>query len=423
MTTTAGAEPRPLAVVGCRSAADVAGAIDLARRHGVPAVPRSGGHCFAGRSWTPGVVVDVRPMRTVTVAGDRVTVGAGVRLGELYAELARHGMTLPAGCGPTVGIAGLTLGGGFGVLGRRYGLTADRLTAARVVLAGGRVVDCDEEHDADLFWALRGAGGGQFGVVTELIFRAVPEPEVTAFHLTWPGAAAAAVLAAWQEWSPDGPDELAASLLLVGGPDPGRPPVVNVFGTLLGAEPETAALLARLTAQVGTRPATTDVATRPYAATKQHLADLGARMAGPAPEHRPLSRSEYVARALPAEAVAALVDGLARDRVAGETRELDVSPWGGAYTRVPVGATAFAHRDARFLVKHAVTGPDPAGWLDRSWAAAHPWGTGGVYPNFPDPRLDDPLRAYHGPNLARLRRVKAAYDPGGFFDFPQAIRA
>ncbi|SDS94962.1 FAD-binding oxidoreductase [Jiangella sp. DSM 45060] len=423
MTTTAGPEPRPLAVVGCRSAADVAGAIDLARRHGVPAVPRSGGHCFAGRSWTSGVVIDVRPMRTVTAAGDRVTVGAGVRLGELYAELARHGMTLPAGCGPTVGIAGLTLGGGFGILGRRYGLTADRLTAARVVLADGRVVDCDEERHADLFWALRGAGGGQFGVVTELTFRAVPEPEVTAFHLAWPVAEAAAVLAAWQEWSPDGPDELAASLLLVGGPDPGRPPVANVFGTLLGGEPETAALLARFIARVGTPPATQAVATRPYAATKQHLAELGARMAGPATEHRPLSRSEYVARSLPEEAVAALVDGLARDRVAGETRELDVSPWGGAYTRVPVDATAFAHREARFLVKHAVTGPDPAGWLDRSWAAAHPWGTGGVYPNFPDPRLDDPLGAYHGPNLARLRQVKAAYDPGGFFDFPQSIRA
>jgi FAD/FMN-containing dehydrogenase len=115
---------RPQAVVRCRTPADVAEAIGFARRSGVPAVARSGGHDFAGHSSTDGIVVDVTPMHSVGVSGDVATVGAGARLGDLYDELAGHGVTIPAGCGPTVGIAGLTLGGGLGILGRRHGLTS-----------------------------------------------------------------------------------------------------------------------------------------------------------------------------------------------------------------------------------------------------------------------------------------------------------
>jgi FAD/FMN-containing dehydrogenase len=139
-------------------------------------------------------------MRSVAVAGQVATVGVGVRLGELYDTLAEHGLTIPAGCGPSVGIAGLTLGGGLGILGRKHGLTCDHLLGAQVVLADGRVVECGEHHDGELFWALRGAGGGHFGVVTSLVFRTLPAPAATVFHLTWPPAAAAAVVQAWQAW-------------------------------------------------------------------------------------------------------------------------------------------------------------------------------------------------------------------------------
>jgi FAD/FMN-containing dehydrogenase len=150
----------PQAVVLCRSPADVAETIRLARRTGLPTATRSGGHCFAGHSSTDGIVVDVTPMRSVSGSGEVATVGAGARLGAVYDALAEHDLTIPAGCGPTVGIAGLTLGGGLGILGRSHGLTADHLLAAQVVLADGRVVDCDQQRDPELFWALRGAGGG-----------------------------------------------------------------------------------------------------------------------------------------------------------------------------------------------------------------------------------------------------------------------
>src|SRR4029453_13983108 len=197
---------RPAAVVLCATPADVAATIAVAGGLRLRTAVRSGGHSIAGRSATDGVVLDVTPMRSVAVGGGGAPGGAGGRAGELYDALATHGLTIPAGCGPSVGIAGLTLGGGLGILGRKHGLTCDHLLRAQVVLADGRVVECDEHHDADLFWALRGAGGGHFGVATSLVFRTLPPPAATVFQLPWPPAAAAAVVQAWQAWAPEGPD-------------------------------------------------------------------------------------------------------------------------------------------------------------------------------------------------------------------------
>ncbi len=422
---------RPLAVVRCASAADVAEVVALARRHGLACAARSGGHCFGGRSSTEGIVIDVTPMGSVSVSGGTAIVGAGARLGQLYGSLAEHALTVPAGCGPTVGIAGLTLGGGIGILGRSRGLTCDNLRSASVVLADGRAIDCDEHHDADLFWALRGAGGAQFGVVTSLTFRAGPAPPATSFHLTWRPADAVKVIGAWQAWAPAGPDELAASLLATVDGDIERPPVFTLFGAMLGAESVTAELLGQFAAMAGAEPLS--VATRhlPFHDTKRYLAGAGDDLT--APQHRPgymFSKSGFFNRRLPADAITALVDHLTGARMRGQARELDFTPWGGAYNRVPVHATAFAHRDAMFLLKHtaSVDLDAPAHerdaarqWLARSHASVHRWGSGGVYPNFPDADLTDWPRAYHGPNYARLRRVKARYDPDGFFRFHQAI--
>jgi FAD/FMN-containing dehydrogenase len=425
---------RPQAVVRCAAPQDVAETIALARRWGLHIAARSGGHCFAGRSSTSGVVIDVAPLSSVSVAGGVATVGAGARLGDLYDALAEHGATIPAGCGPTVGIAGLVLGGGMGILGRRYGLTADHLVAAEVVLADGRVVACDDHHDGDLFWALRGAGGGNFGVVTSLVFDTLPAAATTAFHLAWPDTDAAAVIAAWQEWAPAAPEELAASLLVTASGDVGRPPVVNVFGAMLGSAAATDGLLDELVVRVGGEPTSAVRRSLPYRETKRYLADLGDAMAGgeaSAPGHDS-SRSEFFRRPLPADAIAALVGNLSNGRVAGQARELDFTPWGGAYNRVAADGTAFAHRDERFLLKHGVVVEGGAStaeraaarrWLSRSWATVRPWGSGRVYPNFPDPDLENWGQAYWGANYDRLRRVKAMYDPRDVFRFPQSVPA
>jgi FAD/FMN-containing dehydrogenase len=266
-------DTRPQAVVLCESPADVTETISFTRRAGLHAAIRGGGHCFAGRSSTNGIVIDTTPMRSVSVSDGVATVGAGARLGELYDSLNEHGVTIPAGCGPSVGIAGLTLGGGLGVLGRTHGLTCDHLLAAQVVLADGRVVECDEHHDAELVWALRGAGGGNFGVVTSLVLGTVPEPEATSFHLVWPHTHAAAVVEAWQAWAPAAPDALAASLLVTVSGDPARPPVVNVFGAMLGSESDTDELLEELVARAGTDPASAVGRHAPYRETKRYLTE------------------------------------------------------------------------------------------------------------------------------------------------------
>src|ERR671912_1629717 len=180
----------PQAIVLCKVPDDVRETISFARRSGLGVMTRSGGHCFAGRSSTGGIVIDVAPMRSVSVSGGAATVGAGARLGEVYDALDGHGLTIPAGCGPDVGISGLALGGGLGILGRKHGLTSDHLVGAQVVLADGRVLECDELHDEELFWALRGAGGGNFGVVTSLDFGTLPAPAATSFRLIWPDTCA-----------------------------------------------------------------------------------------------------------------------------------------------------------------------------------------------------------------------------------------
>ena len=431
---------RAQAAVRCTSPHDVAATLSFVRRHDLPFAVRSGGHCFAGHSSTTGVVLDMTPMDQIRRHGQLVTVDAGARLGAIYDRLQDDGRVLPAGTCPTVGIAGIALAGGLGVLGRRYGLTSDQMVSAQVVLADGDVVFCDESREPDLFWALRGAGAGNFGVVTSFSFRTQPAPQVVDFHLAWNFDLAAAVIEAWQTWAPVAPDQLAASLKVIAPSDPDRPPAVNVYGALqiTGADARTVppphSVIDDLRRRVHAEPAWQWAQTHPFAQTRRFWAQLppvGAAFEALAPpvEAHPwlAARSEFFRRLLPAQAVAELLEVLAADRGRGEERELDFMPWGGAYNRVPADATAFVHRDELFQLKHSATlGPDAPSsakeaahaFVRRSWETTHTWGSGGVFPAFPDSDLPKPADAYFGLNLPRLRRIKAHYDPANVFGSP-----
>jgi hypothetical protein len=246
---------------------------------------------------------------------------------------------------------------------------------------------------------------------------------------------AAAVVAAWQTFAPDAPDEAAASLLVRAPADSDLPPTVTVFGAVLDHESAARAALEELVARVGTAPTKAHYVAGPYREIKRHLAeyDVGSgerRRVEREPGHS-YSKSEFFRRELPADVIASLLAGFADGRRPQEARVLDFNPWAGAYNRVPTDATAFAHRAERFLLKQeVVVAPDASDeerqpardWLSRSWELVHPWGSGGVYPNFPDPELEHWARAYHGANLDRLMRVKATYDLENVFRFTQSIQ-
>ena len=428
---------RPRAIVRCATPQDVAEAISFVVRHGLPSATRSGGHCFGGRSSSPGVVVDVTPMDSVTVSAGRATVGAGARLGAVYDALQEQGLAIPGGTCPSVGIAGLTLGGGLGILGRSHGVTSDHLVGAEVVVADGRILRCDEHHHDDLFWALRGGGAGNFGIVTSFDFRTVPAPEATNNHPTWPASQAAAAIEAWQAWSPTGPDGLAASLKVTSTGDPEQPPSVDLYAAVVGTELDATELLDGLVRRLGSDPISVWQMHMSFPETRRFWAELGAERE--ASQGTPLAatqrvhlhaKSEFFRRPLPGDAIAGLVEAFIADRAAGESRELDFMPWGGAYNRVPSNATAFVHRDELFQLKHSamldppVTAASAAAaerWVSGSWASVHPWGSGRVFQNFADPDLEDWTEAYYGTNYDRLMRVKGRYDPDGVFHVHQSI--
>jgi FAD/FMN-containing dehydrogenase len=316
----------PEAVVSCASAEDVAETVSFIRRLRLESAARSGGHCFAGRSSTAGILIDVSRMRSVSVWGGLARVGAGARLGEVYAGLMAQDLAIPGGTCPSVGVAGLTLGGGLGFLGRTHGATSDRLVGARIVLADGRIVECDAGHDEQLFWALRGAGTGGFGVVTELVFRPIPRPPTTNFHLSWSFSDAADVTRAWLGWTPSAPDEVAASLVMTVTKDPDESPSVEAFGTVQGNATDTSEQLEAFTARVDADPVSTFIEEMPYREALQWWADrAGERLEDPRAEARARAyraiKSEFFARPLPPEAIDGLLDHFVDRRSAGRARD------------------------------------------------------------------------------------------------------
>jgi hypothetical protein len=264
-------------------------------------------------------------------------------------------------------------------------------------------------------------------VVTSLVFQSVPAPEVTNVHLRWPFSRVADVIAAWQSWAPDLPDEIAASLKVTADGDVERPPSVDVYGAVLGGRPDTADPIDELVARAGSDPISSFRQHMSFPETMRFWEQLGEPAEGGRVPQAPepvwlFSKSEFFGRPLPTEAIAALLDTFSGERIEGESRELDFMPWGGAYNRVAPDATAFVHRAERFQLKHAVVVQPEASTAKkeaahrqgtRSWASVHPWGSGRVFQNFADPDLPDWAEAYYGPNRHRLGRIKARYDPEG----------
>ncbi|MFD9406326.1 FAD-binding oxidoreductase [Streptomyces sp. NPDC059989] len=440
----------PAAVAYPAHADDVAVCLDFARRSAVPVVPRGGGHSYAGWSTrAAGLVVDTGAMAAVTVEGDGVRIGAGARLGDVNAALAERGLAVPTGLCPSVGIAGLTLGGGLGLASRVYGTTADRLTGARVVTPDGAVREVAADRDPELYWALRGGGGGNFGVVTEFRFRTHPAGDCAFAELHWPDADSAAVLSGWQRWLAALPDPFWSQVeFTVEAGSPAAPPAVRVV--CLDGRSELERQLTRLSDLVGRPVRDSWIVVRDYGDTVRAMSGCAerspaqCRLPGTLPGRDPqglLGRDSYAARSdfwtgagLPDAAVRAVLAAVGRYGRAVPPGGLGVVQFdgvcGGAVNRVPAADTAFVHRDSAFLAQYLAYWPAKAtaaetarhqGWLDGLWRDLRPWASGRAYQNYTDPGLTDWREAYYGPNLARLTEVRRTYDPDRLFRFPQAL--
>lgn len=424
------ADPRydtvtPPAVARCAGGADVTEVIRFARRFGVPVVPRGGGHSYVGASTSrTALVLDLRGLSAVGYdAGSRTaTIGGGARLLAVYDGLDAHGVSIPSGSCGTVGIGGITLGGGVGMAASAYGLTCDAVVAAELVTADGRRRTVHAGREPELFWALRGGGGGQVGVVTAWRMRTYPAATVGTFVLTYPWSDAAVVAAGWQARLSSAPDETWSACQFACDADGRRG--VRIAGVLLGGAAD--AEVAALVAAIGREPATVRLDRQPHRTVVHNRG--GCDDAGDCgPRATELAGSDVFPRILPAAAIAALLATVERRARGGRPGVAKLKRMTGAQARVHPGATAFpwrgVHTMLQWLVQpatgDAATVADAYAWIDAGHRAMARW-SAGRYVNYLEP---DPARvpSYYGANLARLRRIRAVTDPDRLFRSPYAV--
>lgn len=430
---------KPTAVAYVAHADDIRTTLAFARAQKLKVAIRNGGHSYAG--WSSGddrLIVDVSKLNTVRASGTTAVVGAGAKLIDVYRTLTAKGVTIPAGSCPTVGVSGLVLGGGHGVVSRAYGLTCDSLTQATLITADGRQLTANAKENPDLFWALRGAGNGNFGVVTELHFNTHPAPQAVSGYLTWPWAKAAAVLKAWQEWGPTQPDDIWSSLHLENSPG-GTPRVsvaafcIGTYGDLQNAVDKLASK-AGAAASVSLRRHSYAEAMEIYAGCSSYSAAASCHLPGNTPGRNPqgkLARETYAAssdfydRSLSDAGIQTMLTQI--KSVQGGAGSIALTALGGAVNRVSPTATAFVHRRERMLAQYLVswkagtTGTTAKGWLASAHKAMTPYTSGQAYQNYTDPTLKDWKKAYYGEAAPRLTKLKNEYDPGRFFTYPQGL--
>jgi FAD/FMN-containing dehydrogenase len=409
---------RPLAVIRAADAGDIVDSLAFATDHGVSPRPRSGGHSYVGASTGNGVlVIDCAGLDTISydAASRQVTVGAGVRLGDLHRVLDRHGRTVPTGTCPTIGAAGLTLGGGIGTETRLRGLTQDALVGATVVTPDGVTHTVSAGQEPDLLWALRGGGGGNLGIVTQFSYRTYPALSGEIFRLSWPAAAAADVLIGWQHRLAAMPTRSWANLHLDSS---GGPVMPSITGIRWGgrAEDEIDALVDA----VGRQPTSRRTWSETHAGSVRWFAGANSTL-----RRSWYAGSDVVGHSITRSVATAIVAAVGRWRGSGGVAAI-FDPLGGAAGRPAADSTAFPWRgalaDIQWYVGLGSTGKGnlrrAADWLIGCRRAIGGTSVGG-YINYLEPNR--PVRDYYGGNWDRLREINHRYDPHGVFDSRYSI--
>ena len=419
---------RPAAVVRAAGAADVMRAVDFARTHELPLAVRGGGHNIAGNAVCDGgLLLDLTPMKSVRVdpVARTARVEPGVTLGEFDREAQAFALATPLGINSTTGVAGLTLGGGFGWLSRKHGLTVDNLLGADVVTADGKLVHASERSEPDLFWAIRG-GGGNFGVATSFEFRLHPVgPEVFSGLIVHPFTNAKQLLAGYRKVAAAAPDDLTTWVVLRKAPPlPFLPPAVHgtevvvLASCFVGDTERGARAIAPLRA-LG-EPIADVMGPHPFAGWQTAFDPLltpGARNYWKSHDFVELNDA----------AIDLMLDAVRR--LPGPECEIFIGHLGGAINRVGAKDTAYPHRDVNFVMNVHTRWSDPGqdraciAWARQLFDAAAPHATGGVYVNFmPEDEAQRVRVGAYGPNYDRLANLKRRYDPANLFRLNQNVQ-
>jgi hypothetical protein len=415
------------AIARCQSAAEVAAAILWSRENRVPLIARSGGHSYAGYSTTTGLMIDLSLMRTAHFekSSGILRIGGGARNSDIYSALREAHVAVTHGRCASVGAAGFLLGGGVGFNVREHGLGSDQLVASEIVTADGQTNTLSATENADLWWACRGAGGGNFGIHTSFSVQTFPAEPVTMFAISW-ATKPEAVLAALMPALDAAPDRLGSRVLLPAVTPKqlaeGRDVTIDLLGQFKGNSKE---LLDILDPAYRVAPPTRDeIIEKKYWEVQDLLIE----------KNEPgffQERSTFTAGALDSRALGVAFDWLRRWPGTSADCDLRFFQTGGKVNIIPSDATAFVHRSSRWIMLIGlVWAAKDQGtvlrrareWQDGFYAAMLPFALGGAYQNFVDPTLKDWPEAYYGSNLPRLARIKAAVDPGNVFQFAQSIR-
>ncbi|WP_303722038.1 FAD-binding oxidoreductase [Malonomonas rubra] len=418
---------RPAAIVRCAGAADIRNAIAFARDHDLLLAIRGAGHNIAGNAvCDDGLMIDLSQMRSVRIdpGARRAYVEPGAILGDLDHEAQAFGLVTPLGINSTTGVAGLTLGGGFGWLSRKYGLTVDNLLSVDMVTASGELVHTSATEKPELFWALRG-GGGNFGVVTLFEFQLHPlGHDILAGLIVFPGEQADAVLSQYRDYVANLPEETNIWVVLRKAP-----PLPFLPEEVHGREVVVLAIFHAGDHQQGQaqieplrhfgEPHGEHIGVMPYCAWQQAFDPLltpGARNYWKSHNFTELSD----------KALATIVDY--SGQLPSEQTEMFIGLLGGEISRIDSDATAYRQRDAQFVLNVHARWEDPSedqhcvDWAREFFTATAPFATGGVYVNFMTEEETERIAAAYGDGYQRLVAVKNQYDPGNLFRLNQNIK-
>lgn len=393
-----------------RNSNDVIKALAFIREHQYSFALRCGGHCYEDFSLDYQVILDVSNIKDITFLDNTVVkIGSGWRIGELASYLSKYNLMLPAGTCASVGISGLATGGGIGFSTRLYGLTCDNIKSVEMVLANGQLITASEEENSDLFWAVRGAGGGNFGCITSFTFQVHPLSTLLLYEISYNFDDLAVVLDQWQRWAPFTVPELSSELDIFNSDQ-----AFIITGEYEGTEADLERLLQPILGyQIGIKLWRTTF--------KEAVEHFTGSTKEPFPYFE--NKSGFVYQPLPLEAIRKIAYYMARGP---RNIKLEMDAFGGRVSELPHDSTAFAHRQALYWVQYTIRWDNPyyeknyRTWIEQFYNDTKQYLIG-AYVNAPDLDLLDWGRAYYGDHLERLQILKRKYDPLNVFKFRQSI--